>query len=137
MRGLRLLRREVEVLTVVHSNWPLVGDPLFTMASAHAESILEQRHQAPELLEAAVTRLRAHQPNLPITTQTLDGVPHDVIVAEAERWHADLIVLGSHGYGRVRRAILVSVAAAVAVEAPCAVEIIRIGQPHVRTAASA
>jgi nucleotide-binding universal stress UspA family protein len=128
---------EVEVLTVVHSKWPLVGDPLFTIASAHAESILDQRHEAPELLDAAVARLRANHSDLQVTTQTLDGVPHDVIVAEAERWHADLIVLGSHGYGRMRRAILGSVAAAVAVEAPCAVEIIRMGQPHVRTPASA
>jgi nucleotide-binding universal stress UspA family protein len=122
---------EVEVLTVVHSQWPLLGDPLFTIASAHVESILDQRHEAPELMDAAVALLRANHPDLPVTTQTLDGVPHQVIVAEAERWHADLIVLGSHGYGPVRRAILGSVAAAVAVEAPCAVEIIRMGQPHV------
>lgn len=127
---------EVRVLTVVHSKWPLVGDPLFTVASAHVESILGQRHEAPELLNAAVARLRSEQPDLRVTTKTLDGVPHDVIVAEAERWRADLIVLGSHGYGPVRRAILGSVAAAVAVEAPCAVEIIRMGQPHVRTTAA-
>jgi nucleotide-binding universal stress UspA family protein len=113
-----------------------VGDPLFTIASAHAESILSQRHEAPELLDAAVARLRTEQPGLQVTTTTLEGVPHEVIVAEAERWHADLIVLGSHGYGRVRRAILGSVAAAVAVEAPCAVEIIRMGHPHVRTPAA-
>jgi nucleotide-binding universal stress UspA family protein len=124
---------EVEILTVVHSKWPLVGDPLFTIASAHAESIREQRHKAPELLDAAVARFRDEHPGLPVTTKTLDGVPHEAIVAEAERWHADLIVLGSHGYGPVRRAILGSVAAAVAVEAPCAVEIIRMGRPHVRT----
>ena len=128
---------EVEVLTVVHTRWPLVGDPLFTVASAHAELILNQRHEAPELMAAAFARLRADHPSLPITTQILEGVPHDVIVAEAERWPADLVVLGSHGYGRVRRAILGSVAAAVAVEAPCAVEIIRMGQPHVRTSAHA
>ena len=128
---------EVEVLTVVHSKWPLVGDPLFTIASAHEESILDQRHQAPELLDAAVARLRAGHRGLPITSQTLEGVPHEVIVAEAERWHADLIMLGSHGYGRIRRAVLGSVAAAVAVEANCAVEIIRMGQPHVRTPLSA
>jgi nucleotide-binding universal stress UspA family protein len=126
---------EIKILTVVHSKWPLVGDPLFTIASAHAESILEQRRELPGVLERAAARLRAEQPDLPVTTMILEGVPHDVIVEEAERWEADLIVLGSHGYGPVRRALLGSVAAAVAVEAPCAVEIIRRGRPHVRTTA--
>lgn len=124
---------EVEVLTVVHSSWPLVGDPLFTIASAHAESILEQRNEVPGLLERAVAQLHNHQPDLPVKAKTLDGPPSKVIVEEAEQWKADLIVLGSHGYGAVRRALLGSVAAAVAVEAPCAVEIIRMGRPHVRT----
>jgi hypothetical protein len=44
---------------------------------------------------------------------------------------ADLIVLGSHGYGPIRRALLGSVAVAVAVDAPCAVEIIRMGRPSI------
>ena len=124
---------EVEVLTVVQSKWPLVGDPLFTVASAHAESILAQRAEVPGLLERAVAQLHERQPDLPVTAKTLDGPPHSVIVEEAEQWKADLIVLGSHGYGPLRRALLGSVAAAVAVEAPCAVEIIRMGRPHVRT----
>jgi len=125
---------EVEILTVVHSKWPLVGDPLFTVASAHAESILEQRREVPGVLAGAVGRLRDRQSALPVTTQVLEGVPHDVIVQEAERWEADLIVLGSHGYGPLKRALLGSVAAAVAVEAPCAVEIVRMGRPAARTA---
>ena len=33
---------------------------------------------------------------------------------EARTWNADLIVLGSHGYGRFRRMMLGSVAGAVA-----------------------
>jgi hypothetical protein len=73
---------------------------------------------------------------LTITAKTLEGVPHEVIVREAEDLGADLIVLGSHGYGPIRRAILGSVAAAVAVEAPCAVEIIRSQRPPVKATES-
>jgi nucleotide-binding universal stress UspA family protein len=121
----------IEVLTVIHSRWPMVGDPFFTIASAHMESLQEQQRDAPKLLEGAVARILEHAPALAVTGKALEGLPHEVIVKEAEDWGADLIVLGSHGYGRVRRAFLGSVAAAVAVEAPCAVEIIRIGRPSV------
>ena len=122
---------EIEVLTVIHSRWPLVGDPFFTVASAHMESMIEQQSEAPELLKSAVEQIRAQAPKVSVTSKVLEGVPHEVIVQEAIDWDADLIVLGSHGYGRFRRAVLGSVAAAVAVEAPCAVEIIRMRRPSV------
>jgi len=122
---------EIEVLTVIHSGWPLVADPFFTVASAHIESIQEQQHDARKLLDGAVARILVHQPRLAVTSKAIEGVPHEVIVKEAEDWGADLIVLGSHGYGPIRRALLGSVAVAVAVDAPCAVEIIRMGRPSV------
>ncbi len=121
---------QIQVLTVIHSRWPVVGDPFFTVASAHMESMLEQQSEAPELLNSAVGQIRARAPRLSVTSKVLEGVPHEVIVQEASDWDADLIVLGSHGYGRFRRAVLGSVAAAVAVERP-AVEIIRMGRPPV------
>jgi nucleotide-binding universal stress UspA family protein len=68
-------------------------------------------------------------PRLSVTTKVLEGVPHEVIVQEAADWGADLIVLGSHGYGAVKQALLGSVAAGVAAEASCAVEIVRAGRP--------
>ncbi len=120
---------EVRVLTVIHSRWPLAADPFFTAASAHVESVNEQLREAPEMLGGAVDRILEQRPELAVTSKSVEGLPHEAIVKEAEDWGADLIVLGSHGYGRVRRAILGSVAAAVAVEAPCAVEIIRMGRP--------
>jgi nucleotide-binding universal stress UspA family protein len=125
---------EIRVLTVIHSKWPVVGDPFFTMASARAESMRDQEHDAPMLLENALSQIRQRAAGVSVTSRILEGVPHAVIVQEAESWGADLIVLGSHGYGPVRRALLGSVAAAVAVEAPCAVEIIRIGRPSVTAA---
>ncbi len=119
----------IRVLTVVHSRWPLAADPFFTAASAHVESVQQQMREAPAMLEQAVATILEPDPGRVVTSTALEGVPHEVIVREAGDWGADLIVLGSHGYGRVRRAILGSVAAAVAVEAPCAVEIIRMGRP--------
>ena len=122
---------EIAVVTVIHTKWPAIGDPLFIVASAHAESLLEQRRDAPELLTSVLKRIQDRTTGVAVTAKAIEGVPHDVIVQEAADWGADLIVLGSHGYGPVRRAILGSVAAAVAVEAPCAVEIIRMNRPPI------
>jgi nucleotide-binding universal stress UspA family protein len=51
--------------------------------------------------------------------------PKDAIVEEAERWGADLIVVGSHGYRCPGHAPLGSVSQAVATQAKCSVEIVR------------
>jgi nucleotide-binding universal stress UspA family protein len=47
--------------------------------------------------------------------------PAEEIVRYAEDNRADLIVLGTHGYGAVRRAVIGSVASEVARRASCAV----------------
>ncbi len=47
------------------------------------------------------------------------------IVKEAERWHADLIVMGSHGRRGFDRWHMGSVSEYVALHAPCSVEVIR------------
>lgn len=44
---------------------------------------------------------------------------------EAERWPADLIVIGTHGYTGIKRWLLGSVAQAVVNRAPCSVEVVR------------
>jgi nucleotide-binding universal stress UspA family protein len=125
---------EIQVLTVIHSRWPLLPDPSFIMAAAHMETVLDRQRDAPELLSAAAERIRtAGSSDLSVTTKVLEGGPHDVIVRAAADWGADVIVLGSHGYGRAARAVLGSVAAAVAAYAHCTVEIVRVGRPLVTT----
>jgi nucleotide-binding universal stress UspA family protein len=111
----------VEVLNVIHSRVPVVFDPAFTLAAGHADEQHEQERRSPEILQSTATRLRRHRPHLDVTTKVVEGDPKDVIVREAIEWHADRVVLGSHGYGRVGRAVLGSTAAAVAAEAPCSV----------------
>jgi len=54
----------------------------------------------------------------------LDG-PQTVIIAEAEKTGADLIVVGSHGHQGIERFLLGSVSEGVALHAHCSVEVIR------------
>ena len=125
------LGSEVEILTIVHSTTPLLLDPAFVIAAAYVDTTQELRRLAPALLDAAAARLKRAHPNLAITTKALEGTPRELIVQEAADWSADLIVLGSHGHGPLRQALLGSVATGVAADAACAVEIIRAGRQAV------
>lgn len=53
------------------------------------------------------------------------GAPHTEIVNAANDWPADLIVIGSHGRGGIKRVLLGSVAEGVMRNAPCPVLIVR------------
>jgi nucleotide-binding universal stress UspA family protein len=65
-----------------------------------------------------------------ITTEIVEGNPKHVILDEAERWGADLIVVGSHGRRGLQRFLLGSVSQAVALHAPCSVQIVRAPLAH-------
>lgn len=56
------------------------------------------------------------------------GSPHTEIVNAARDWPADLIVIGSHGRGGLKRALLGSVAEGVMRNAPCPVLVVRAGK---------
>ena len=53
------------------------------------------------------------------------GTPLTEIVNAAKDWPADLIVIGSHGRGGIRRVLLGSVAEGVMRNAPCPVLVVR------------
>ncbi|MFN0119809.1 MAG: universal stress protein [Blastocatellia bacterium] len=83
----------------------------------------EQAHMA---LTRAVERLRNRAGgHFAVTTEAVLGRAREVILQQAELWQADLIVLGSHGYGWGERFLFGSVALAVAIGAACSVEIVR------------
>jgi nucleotide-binding universal stress UspA family protein len=55
----------------------------------------------------------------------LSGNPKEVILDEAQKWGADLIVVGSHGRRGIKRFLLGSVSEAVAMNAHCSVVVVR------------
>jgi nucleotide-binding universal stress UspA family protein len=84
------------------------------------------RKKAVEAIEDARSRVeKGVTKRLNITAETPEGSPKQVIVEEAEKWGADLIVVGSHGYGWWERILLGSVSQAVIHHAPCSVEVVR------------
>ena len=65
-----------------------------------------------------------------VVSQSVPGPPRAVILDEAESWGADLIVIGSHGYGRLERLFLGSVSQSVVSHAKCSVEVVRCRQAN-------
>jgi len=62
---------------------------------------------------------------LTATVAALSGNPKEVILEEAKKWNADLIVVGSHGRRGIKRLLLGSVSEAVAMNAHCSVVVVR------------
>lgn len=97
--------------------------------TAFDEIVKRHRAEATERLHRAAAVFRQHASGVLVTPLLREGRPKEVILEEAERWGADLIVVGSHGYGAVQRLFLGSVSLAVATGAPCSVEIVRPAAP--------
>jgi nucleotide-binding universal stress UspA family protein len=119
---------------VLHADeWPMGLPPpmAFAEGSAAAKSLLNlhelRRHGAASLVASTAEQLRAA--GFATTMSVRDGDPRQAILACAEEWHADLIVLGSHGKNGFDRLILGRVSDGVARQASCSVEIIR-AAPH-------
>jgi nucleotide-binding universal stress UspA family protein len=84
------------------------------------------RSQAQKAVDLAAAQLQQTLDKpAAVLTQVLVGSPQSVILEEADRWQADLIVVGSHGYGPWQRLVLGSVSQAVVLHAKCSVEVVR------------
>lgn len=60
-----------------------------------------------------------------VTTQVSDGAPDTVMIETAKQWKADMIVVGSHGRGFLKRLLVGSVTDALVHHAPCSVLVVR------------
>ena len=81
-------------------------------------------HKAVKTAERKL-RLGKEGAKLKVSAKVVGGSPKQAILDEAEAFKSDLIVLGSHGGGRIERFLLGSVSLAVVTHAKCSVEIVR------------
>ncbi len=124
----------VVILYVVHPRVPQIPDPLFSLYAAHEQSLEEEQESGQRRVEDAAERIRQNLTVDFVEVETIEGSPKKSILKEVRRIAADLVVLGSHGYGVIGRIVRGSVSQAVLSEAPCAVEVIRSPQGPVSSA---
>ncbi len=110
------------------AEWPHMGavEPWGLSNDYFVELDKVQKEQAQAVLEKAVAVFRAHKNSaVEIISEQERGHVPTTILDEADKWKADLIVVGSHGYRGFKRFLLGSVAQSIASHAKCSVEIVR------------
>lgn len=117
---------QVRVLHVIEQISGYVSADLFPHFVSQLAEIEEDRQkQAKKLVQNAARELREAGFK---TSEVLEtGDPKNQILVQAEKWCADLIVVGSHGLKGLDRFLMGSVSEAVTWHAKCSVEVVRLG----------
>jgi nucleotide-binding universal stress UspA family protein len=119
------INTKVKIISVYEVDSLMNVAPMGVLTEYYDDASMTSLKFAEKSVAAAAEIIKNKNPELAIATAVIPGVPKTVIVDEAEKFGADLIVLGSHGYGLVERLLLGSVSQSVALHAKCSVEIVR------------
>jgi nucleotide-binding universal stress UspA family protein len=117
---------EIKIITAAET--PLmVGMEPWAISPEYFEELEKSLREAGDaVIRDALKKLKeSGDKTSKISTEIIQGPPRQVIVEEAEKWGADLIVMGSRGLGTWNRLLLGSVSSAVVHHAKCSVEIVR------------
>ena len=117
---------ELKVITAAQMP-TMVGAEPWALPPDYFDQLEKSVHEAARrVVEEALLKLKSmNDKTLTITSEVLEGAPGQLIFDAAERWPADLIVLGSRGLGAWNRLLLGSVSSAVVHHAKCSVEVVR------------
>jgi nucleotide-binding universal stress UspA family protein len=114
-REFKIISVVEDVLAISHP-WQAMGAVARRVREDSTERCEQAVKTASEILAGA---------GINATAELLDGSPKNRIVEEADKWGADIVVVGSHGRRGLTRYLLGSVSEAVAMHAHCSVEVIR------------
>lgn len=103
---LRLARATDAEARAVHV---LQRPSLYAAGPGFDPRILEARRETGEQVLGQV-RERAVEADVSVTTELVEGRPAEQLLAQADAWDADLLAVGTRGYGTLERAIVGSVA---------------------------
>lgn len=116
---------EVKIISVVELLTTVTAENFWVPANYYLQLEQTLQTQARAAIERAEMRFKEANSPLVVSTEIINGMPKEVIVEEADRWGADMIFLGSHGYRGLKKLWYGSVSQAVAAHAHCSVEIVR------------
>jgi len=103
----------------------LIGEYPFFVQEHLTEIIKASEDHARESIEKSVSLLQTS--GLSVQTEVTEpkDTPANAILSAAEKWQANLVVIGSHGRRGFDRLVLGSVSESVAMHAHCSVEVVR------------
>jgi nucleotide-binding universal stress UspA family protein len=111
------------VVSVVHAALPAVGYTAYGYSNVIAELTEAERNRVEQLLASVAEAAGAD--GVRCSTVAADGLVVDAICAKASAYDAQLIVVGSHGWGAARRLFSGSVSTGLVHSAPCPVLVVR------------
>lgn len=114
---------EAIVLTV-DEQWMPVPTSYWMMRTSHA-STHPVSEEVREMAKRAAACLRELFPAWEVRAESHSGSPASIILAAAEEWKPDLLVVGSHGRTGIVKLVLGSVSQKVLHHSPCAVRVAR------------
>ncbi len=116
----------VKVLTAFELPTPPTPEGWALPLNYFEEMDVALQKQARNIVDEAIEKLKPKlHKTISLDAALAPGSPRSAILDEAERWRADLIVVGSHGYRSWQRFLLGSVSQAVVSHAKCSVEVVR------------
>jgi len=118
---------EVKVISIVDAQVPLAIDVYGGYLPDTTELEKATKDNAEKVVEGTSKKVNEMLAgtNVAVTSDVLYGTAESRIVETAEEMHADLIVIGSHGYKAWERMLLGSVSNSVVHHAPCSVLVVR------------
>ena len=119
---------EIRILSAVELSLTLLQstmEPPYLNSETMEVQRVEAMKRAQDAIRSAEEILTAAGLQTSESISVLIESPKQSILKEAKEWDADLIVVGSHGRRGLDRFLLGSVSEAVALHAPCSVEVIR------------
>ena len=111
-------------IRILHVLTPIVLSALPQMSRGYAPELEEQAKEARAFVDKYAQKLRADGYTVDALVES--GEVRECIIDSAARWHADLILLGSHGHKGMGRLLLGSVAESVVRHAACSVLVVRL-----------
>lgn len=124
--------QEADKIILLHAKQPptsraALGGPGYLLSAELIVSIDKaQDREIAEFMNKALQLCQGKQ--MTAETMVVSGDPRDVICETVEKVRADFLVIGSHGYGAIKRAVLGSVSDYCAHHAKCPVVIVK--KPH-------
>jgi nucleotide-binding universal stress UspA family protein len=111
------------VVSVAHAAVPAIGYAGYGYSNIVAELSQAEHHRVKALLESVAESAEAE--GVHCSTVAADGFAVEEICRKATEYGAQLIVVGSHGWGAARRFLSGSVSTGLVHSAPCPVLVVR------------
>lgn len=116
---------EVRVITAYQASSHMLNTATMGVLNAFYKATDEEAlHCAETAAKTAADMLRSNNRSLCVTTTVVEGDPKKVILAEAAKFGAELIIIGTHGRGTISKFLTGSVSDAVARHAKCSVAMV-------------